>query len=149
MTTLTVKVLRLPHAEDLELPTYMSAEAAAADVRAAVTAPLRVEPGAIVLVPTGLALEIPPGHEVQIRPRSGLAVRHGLTVINAPATIDADYRGEVQVALVHLGREPFTIERGMRIAQILLARVTRIAWEEAEALTPTARGAGGFGSSGA
>jgi len=146
--TVTVRVLRLPHGADLELPQYMTAGAAAADIRAAVEAPLSIAPGAIVVVPTGLAIEIPHGWELQIRPRSGLAVKHGVTVINAPATIDADYRGEAKVALVNLGAEPFTIERGMRIAQVLLAPVTRAAWQEADALTPTARGEGGFGHSG-
>jgi dUTP pyrophosphatase len=147
--TVIVRVMRLPHGEGLELPRYMTDGAAAADIAAAVAAPLAIEPGAIALVPTGLAIEIPPGWELQIRPRSGLAVQHGVTVINAPATIDADYRGEVKVALVNLGREPFTVERGMRIAQGLLGRVARISWEEAESLSPTARGAGGFGHSGA
>ena len=144
----TIRVLRLPHADGLELPEYMTEGAAAADIRAAVRAPLILAPGAIEMVPTGLALEIPAGCEVQIRPRSGLAVKHGVTVINAPATIDADYRGEVKVALVNLGREPFTIERGKRIAQVLPARVTRARWQDAETLTPTARGEGGFGHSG-
>ncbi len=150
MTTdaVTVRVLRLPHGEDIELPRYMTEGAAAADLRAAVDSPVAIAPGAIAMVPTGLAIEIPPGWELQIRPRSGLAVKHGVTVINAPATIDADYRGEVKIALVNHGPAPFTIERGMRIAQVLLARVTRVAWEEADALTPTARGAGGFGHSG-
>lgn len=143
-----VRVLRLAHGADVALPEYMTAGAAAADLRAAVEAPLVIAPGSIALVPTGLALEIPPGWELQIRPRSGLAFRHGVTVINAPATIDADYRGEVQVALVNHGKVPFTIERGMRIAQVLLAPVTRVTWEEAETLSETARGAGGFGHSG-
>lgn len=143
-----VRVLRLPHGRDIELPQYMTAGAAAADIRAAVDLPLAIAPGAIAMVPTGLAIEIPAGWELQIRPRSGLAVKHGVTVINAPATIDADYRGEVKVALVNHGAEAFTVERGMRIAQVLLAPVTRVAWEEAETLTETARGGGGFGHSG-
>jgi len=145
----TVRVRRLPHGEGLELPRYMTAGAAAADVGAAVEAPLAIPPGEVVMVPTGLVFEIPPGWEVEIRPRSGLAVRHHVTLINSPATIDADYRGEVKVALVNLGREPFVVERGMRIAQLLLGRVTRIAWEQAETLSETARGEGGFGHSGA
>jgi dUTP pyrophosphatase len=144
----TVRVLRLPHGEGLELPRAMTAHAAAADVVAAVEAPLVVAPAEIALVPTGLAFEIPVGWEIQIRPRSGLALKHGITLINAPATIDADYRGEVKIAIVNLGREPFTVTRGMRIAQLLLGKVTPIAWEEAEALSPTARGDGGFGHSG-
>jgi dUTP pyrophosphatase len=144
----TVRVLRLPHGEGLELPRAMTAHAAAADVVAAVEAPLVVAPAGIALVPTGLAFEIPVGWEIQIRPRSGLALKHGITLINAPATIDADYRGEVKIAVVNLGREPFTVTRGMRIAQLLLGKVTPIAWEETEALSPTARGDGGFGHSG-
>jgi dUTP pyrophosphatase len=147
-TSVAVRVRRLPHAEGIELPAYMTAGAAAADIRAAVETPVTIAPGSIMTIPTGLAFEIPPGWEVQIRPRSGLAARHGITVVNAPATIDADYRGEVMVALVHLGAEPFVIERGMRIAQILLGRVTRIEWEEAAELTETGRGTGGFGHSG-
>jgi dUTP pyrophosphatase len=147
--SIAVRVRRLPHAEGIELPAYMTAGAAAADIRAAVEAPVTIAPGSIVTIPTGLVFEIPEGWEIQIRPRSGLAVRHGITVVNSPATIDADYRGEVLVALVHLGAAPFTIERGMRIAQILLGRVTRIEWHEAAELTETGRGAGGFGHSGA
>lgn len=145
---LRIRLLRLPHGEGLEPPAHMTAGAAGADVRAAVDAPLTIAPGAIVLVPTGFAFEIPDGWEIQLRPRSGLAVKHGVTIVNAPATIDSDYRGEVKVALVHLGREPFTIERGMRIAQAVAARVTRIAWEEVDTLAASERGAGGFGHSG-
>ena len=148
MNPVTIRVQRLPHGETIELPEYMTRDAAAADIRAAVSEPVTLEPRATALIPTGLAIELPPGWELQIRPRSGLAVKHGITVINAPATIDADYRGEVQVALVNLGAAPFVIERGMRIAQVLLGQVTRIVWEEAEQLTPTARGGGGFGHSG-
>jgi dUTP pyrophosphatase len=145
---LTVRVLRLPHGEGLELPRAMTAHAAAADVVAAVEQPLSIAPGDVALVPTGLVFEIPVGWEVQIRPRSGLALKHGITLINAPATIDADYRGEVRIAIVNLGREAFTVTRGMRIAQLLLGKVTPIVWEEAQTLTPTARGDGGFGHSG-
>jgi dUTP pyrophosphatase len=126
----------------------MTEGAAAADLCAAVDEAITIAPGAIALVPTGLAFEIPLGWEVQIRPRSGLALKHGVTVINAPATIDADYRGEVKVALVNHGGEPFTVTRGMRIAQVCPGRVTHIEWAEADALTPTARDAGGFGHSG-
>ena len=126
----------------------MTPGAAAADVRAAIEQPMVIEPGGIALVPTGFAIELPQDFELQIRPRSGLAVKHGITVVNAPATIDADYRGEVKVALINLGRAAFTIEPAMRIAQVLLAPVTRIAWAEAAELTPTARGTGGFGHSG-
>jgi dUTP pyrophosphatase len=144
----TVRIQRLPHGEAIDPPQYMTDGAAAADIRAALDADIVIESGAVAMVPTGFAMEIPPGWVLSIRPRSGLAVKHGVTVVNAPATIDSDYRGEVKVALVNLGREPLTITRGMRIAQVMLERVTRIAWEEAETLAPTARGAGGFGHSG-
>jgi len=143
-----IRIQRLPNGAGIDLPRYMTDGAAAADIRAAVDVPVALAPGEIAMIPTGLVMEIPAGWEVQIRPRSGLAVKHGVTVINAPATIDADYRGEVKVALVNHGQEPFTIERDMRIAQVLVARVTHIVWEEAAELTPTARGAGGFGHSG-
>ncbi len=143
-----VRVVQLPHADGLPLPAYETAGSAGLDVRAAVDAPLRLEPRAIVRVPTGLAIEVPPGFEMQIRPRSGLAAKHGVTLPNTPATIDSDYRGEIVVALVHLGHEPVTIERGMRIAQMVLARVPRVEWEPATELTPTARGGGGFGHTG-
>ncbi len=117
-------------------------------MRAAVGEPVTLEPGAIRWIPTGLAVEIPEGFELQVRPRSGLAARHGITLANSPATIDADYRGEITIALIHHGAEPFTIERGMRIAQLVLARVPAIVWEEAETLSTTTRGAGGFGHTG-
>ncbi len=143
-----VRVQRLPHGEGLELPAAASASAAGLDVRAAVGEPVTLEPGAIRWIPTGLAVEIPEGFELQVRPRSGLAARHGITLANSPATIDADYRGEITIALIHHGAEPFTIERGMRIAQLVLARVPAIVWEEAETLSTTTRGAGGFGHTG-
>lgn len=143
-----VRVRRLPHAESLPLPAYESAGAAGLDVRAALDSPLSVTAGAIVLVPTGLTLEVPPGFEMQLRPRSGLASRHGITLANSPATIDCDYRGEVRVALVNLGSETFVVEPGMRVAQMVLARVPRVVWEEVEGLSPSARGAGGFGHTG-
>jgi dUTP pyrophosphatase len=145
---ITIRVQRLPHAEGVELPTYMTAGAAGADVRAAVTEAVTIAPGDIVMIPTGLTIEIPAGFEVQIRPRSGLAVKHGVTLPNSPATIDSDYRGEIRVGLVNLGREAFTIERGMRIAQMVAAPVTRIEWEQTETLSTSTRGAGGFGHSG-
>jgi dUTP pyrophosphatase len=144
----SVRVKRLPHAEGLELPAAASAAAAGLDVRAAVENPIVIEPGAIRSIPTGLCVEIPEGFEIQIRPRSGLATRHGITLANSPATIDADYRGEISIGLIHLGHEPFTIERGMRIAQLVLARVPRLVWEESADLTTTVRGAGGFGHTG-
>jgi dUTP pyrophosphatase len=143
-----VRIQRLEHGADLPLPEYASAGAAGMDVRAAIEAPIDVGPGAIARVPTGVAVEVPEGFEIQLRPRSGLATRHGVTLANSPATIDSDYRGELLVALVNHGREPFRIERGMRIAQLVLGRVPKIQWDEAEALTPTDRGAGGFGHTG-
>ncbi|MEQ1831842.1 MAG: dUTP diphosphatase [Candidatus Eisenbacteria bacterium] len=144
-----VRIVRLPHAEGLGLPAYETSGSAGMDVRAAVDAPLSLAPGAIALVPTGLTIEVPPGFEMQVRPRSGLAAKHGITLPNSPATIDSDYRGEVRVIVQNLGHEPFVVERGMRIAQFVLARVPRVEWIEAEALTATDRGAGGFGHTGA
>jgi dUTP pyrophosphatase len=144
----TIAVVRLPHAEGLPLPAYATAGAAGMDLLAAVAAPMVLAPGARALVPTGLRIAIPAGHELQVRPRSGLALRHGITLPNSPATIDEDYRGELQVILWNAGAEPFTLERGMRIAQAVLAPVTRAAWREVTELPPTARGEGGFGSTG-
>lgn len=144
----TIEVVRLPHAEGLDLPSYATAGAAGMDLLAAVTAPLALAPGARVLVPTGLRVAVPPGHELQVRPRSGLALRHGLVLPNSPGTIDEDYRGELQVIVMNAGDAPFTVERGMRIAQAVLAPVTRAAWREVAALPESARGAGGFGSTG-
>ena len=143
-----VAVTRLPGAEGLDLPAYETEHAAGMDLAAAVAEPLTLAPGARAMVPTGLAIALPEGYEAQIRPRSGLAARNGLTVLNAPGTIDADYRGEIKVILANLGEDPFTIERGMRIAQMVVAPVTRIAWNEVDALPDSARGAGGFGSTG-
>jgi dUTP pyrophosphatase len=147
-TTLTLQIRRLPHADGLSLPSYMTAGAAGMDLRAAVTDDVRIEPGAIVLVPTGLEVAIASGFEGQVRPRSGLAVKHGISLPNTPATIDADYRGEIRVPLINLGREPFVVSRGMRIAQLVVAPVARVAWEEVTELPATARAAGGFGHSG-
>jgi len=144
-----VRIHRLAHAADLPLPAYETDGAAGMDVRAAVTEPMTLAPGAIALVPTGLVLEVPEGHEMQVRPRSGLAARHGVTLPNSPATIDSDYRGEVRVILQNLGVEAFVVERGARIAQFVLQRVPRVEWVEAEALSATTRGAGGFGHTGA
>jgi dUTP pyrophosphatase len=143
-----VTVLRLPGGADLPLPAYMSAGAAGADVVAALDAPLTLAPGERALIPTGFALEVPAGWEVQVRPRSGLAFKHGVTVLNAPGTIDSDYRGPVAVLLVNLGADPFTIARGDRIAQLIVAPVARAAFGEAAALAASDRGAGGFGSTG-
>jgi len=143
-----VRILRLAHAGELPLPAYETAGAAGLDVRAALERPLTLAPGAIALVPAGFAIEVPAGYEMQVRPRSGLAARHGLTLPNSPATIDSDYRGEVRVILQNLGPEPFTVERGARIAQLVLQRVPRVAWVEVEELAVTTRGAGGFGHTG-
>jgi dUTP pyrophosphatase len=146
----TVSIRRLPHGVDLPLPTYRSAGAAGCDLAAAVPAdaPVTLAPGARALVPTGIAIELPPGFEGQVRPRSGLSIEHGVTVINAPGTIDADYRGEVRVPMVNLGAEPFTITRGMRIAQLVVASVTRATFVETDELAATGRGDSGFGSTG-
>ena len=147
--SVTLRVQRLPHGEDLPLPRYETAGAAGLDLMAAVAdeAPLVLQPRARALVPTGLVIQVPDGFEAQVRPRSGLAFRRGVTLLNAPGTIDADYRGEVQVLLVNLGSEPFTIVRGMRIAQLVVAPVTRVALVEG-ALETSGRAEGGFGSTG-
>jgi dUTP pyrophosphatase len=148
-TAIRVSVKRLPHNEDLPLPSYESASAAGMDLPAAVTADVILDPGERDLIATGLAIALPDGYEAQIRPRSGLAARNGVTVLNTPGTVDADYRGEVKVILVNLGKEPFTVTRGMRIAQMVIAPVVQATMEQVDALPDTARGAGGFGSTGA
>lgn len=146
--TVEVRVFRLPHGAGLPLPTYASPAAAGADLCAAVDAPLDVGAGQRVKIPTGLVLELPEGWEGQVRPRSGLAHRHGLTVANAPGTIDADYRGEVSVLLINLGSQTVTIERGDRVAQLIVAPVARARFIHIDSLTDTERGSGGFGSTG-
>lgn len=143
-----LQICPLEHAAGLELPRYQTEDAAGLDLRAALEAPLRLAPGAYDLVPTGLSLAIPRGYEGQVRPRSGLAARHGVTVLNSPGTIDADYRGEVKVILINHGSEPFTVERGDRIAQLVLAQVAQLPLETVESLDSTERGAGGFGHTG-
>jgi dUTP pyrophosphatase len=150
MADIEVLVARLPHAADLPLPAYQSAQAAGFDLLAAVAAdmPIVIAPGQWTAIPTGLSVALPDHHEGQVRPRSGLAARHGVTVLNAPGTIDADYRGEVQVLLVNHGPEPFTVSRGMRIAQLVIAPVARADLSETSRLSLTARGTGGFGSTG-
>jgi dUTP diphosphatase len=147
MESVRIPITRLA-STDLPLPDYFSAGAAGMDLGASLTDPRVLEPGDFQLIPCGFALAIPPGYEAQVRPRSGLASRHGVTVLNAPGTIDSDYRGEVQVLLINHGRSPFTIGPGMRIAQLVLARVTRAAWEVTDALPSSDRGAGGFGHTG-
>ena len=144
----SVAVKRLPHNADLPLPAYESAAAAGMDLPAAVEQELTLAPGERVLVPTGLAIALPDGYEAQVRPRSGLAARNGITVLNTPGTVDADYRGEIKVILANLGNEDFIIERGMRIAQMVIAPVVQAILQEAESLPETARGEGGFGSTG-
>jgi dUTP pyrophosphatase len=148
MTAVEVAIQRLPHGADLPLPGYETAGSVGLDLLAAVDADIILQPGERMLVPSGIAIALPAGYEAQIRPRSGLAAKHGLTLLNAPGTIDADYRGEIKVILANLGAEPFTVTRGMRIAQMVVAPVSRVVWSAAEALDETARGAGGFGSTG-
>ncbi|GAB5458612.1 MAG: dUTP diphosphatase [Henriciella sp.] len=150
MTDITVSVRPLAHFDGLELPAYETLGAAGMDVRAAVpeTEPFILHPGAKAMIPTGLSVAIPEGFEIQIRPRSGLAAKHGITCLNTPGTIDSDYRGEIKVILINHGQETFTIERGERIGQMVLAPVTRLVWAEVDSLPETERGSGGFGSTG-
>lgn len=145
---LFVPVTTLPHAADLPLPAYATEQSAGMDLCAAIDEEIVIDAGKRALVPTGLAIALPAGFEAQIRPRSGLAAKNGVTVLNTPGTIDADYRGEIKVILANLGDEPFKIERGMRIAQMVVARHETVAWDVVESLDDTARGAGGFGSTG-
>ena len=146
--TVEIEVIRLPHGRDLALPDYATAAAAGADLLAAIDQDIELKPLERRIVPTGIAIALPVGFEAQVRPRSGLAAKNGITVANAPGTIDADYRGEVGVILINLGPEPFRITRGMRIAQMVIARHARAVWREVAELDRTARGAGGFGSTG-
>jgi dUTP pyrophosphatase len=149
LVTIEVRIQRLPHAEGLPLPTYATDGAAGADLRAAVEAELVLVPGRRAAVPTGLVVEIPDGYEGQVRPRSGLAIKVGLTIVNAPGTIDSDYRGELKVLMVNLGDQPVSIHRGDRIAQLLIAPVVHALFSESDALSVSDRGDGGFGSTGA
>jgi len=148
--SIDVRIMRLPHGADLPLPAYQSALAAGLDLLAAVPAdaPATIAPGHRGLIPTGIAIALPAGHEAQVRPRSGLALRHGVTVLNTPGTIDADYRGEIQIILVNLGTEPFVIDRGMRIAQLVIAPISHVKLVESASLDSTERSVGGFGSTG-
>jgi len=148
MSESPVFITRLDHAKDMPLPKYETSGAAGMDLLAAVEAEMSIEPGAVALVPTGIAFALPSSLEAQVRPRSGLAAKFGVTVLNAPGTIDSDYRGEVKVILVNHGKTAFKIERGMRIAQLVIAPVKQIRWEEVSSLEESARGAGGFGSTG-
>lgn len=146
--TVPVRVRRLDHARDLPLPAPATASAAGMDLRAAVDTPVTLRPGARSLIPTGIAIALPEGWEAQVRPRSGLALKSGVTVLNGPGTIDADYRGEVGVILINHGTEPFVVERGARVAQLVVARVESVRWDEVDELPDSDRGAGGFGSTG-
>lgn len=146
--SIPVRIARLAHGADLPLPAYETEGSAGMDLRAAIDAPVTLAPMERTAVPTGLSIALPQGYEAQVRARSGLAFRNGIACVNAPGTVDSDYRGEIKVILVNLGQKPVTFERGDRIAQLVVAPVSRVAWEEAETLDETARGAGGFGSTG-
>ncbi|MBC7106489.1 MAG: dUTP diphosphatase [Firmicutes bacterium] len=148
MKEVTVRIRRLPAAADLPLPRYMTGGAAGMDLYAAVTEPVVLAPGEYRAIPCGIALALPPGYEAQVRPRSGLAREFGVTLLNAPGTVDADYRGEIQAVLVNHGSRPFTVRRGDRIAQLVVQEVVRVRWEEVGALEATSRGEGGFGHTG-
>lgn len=148
MTRVPVPVVRLDHGSDLPLPEYATPGSAGADLLAAVAEPVTLQPGQRQLVPTGLSLALPEGYEAQVRPRSGLAIKHGITVLNSPGTVDSDYRGEVMVVLHNLGQEPFVIARGMRIAQLIVAPVSKLEWRLADRLPESRRESGGFGSTG-
>ncbi len=148
MNAVTVPIRRLPHAKDLNLPKYATEGAAGLDLSAALESDLVLAPGRRFLVPTGVSIALPPGLEAQIRPRSGLALDHGLTLLNSPGTIDSDYRGEIGIILANLGSEPVTIQRGDRIAQLVIARYLTIEWQEVDNLADSHRGDGGFGSTG-
>lgn len=148
MIPVNVKLRRLPHGAGLELPGYATPGAAGMDLLAAIETPITIEPGQRKLIPTGFCIALPQGYELQIRPRSGLALKHGITLPNSPGTIDEDYRGEIGVIVLNTGHETFEVTRGMRIAQAVLAPVVRAAWQEVEDLDETDRGAGGFGSTG-
>ncbi|MDH3700532.1 MAG: dUTP diphosphatase [Alphaproteobacteria bacterium] len=148
MKPVSVAVTRLPHGADLPLPRYETADSAGLDLLAALGEDVTLPPGGRALIPSGLSIALPAGYEAQVRPRSGLALSDGVTVLNSPGTVDADYRGEVGVILINHGSDDFTVTRGMRIAQMVVAPVTRLEWDVVESLPETARGAGGFGSTG-
>lgn len=148
MSTIALQVCTLPHFDGLSLPTYETSRSAGMDLPAAIDDPLIISPGEWMLVPTGLSIALPPDYEAQIRPRSGLAAKHGLTVLNSPGTIDADYRGEIKVILINHGSEQYEVTRGMRIAQMVVAPVIQARWQPVDKLDDTARGTGGFGSTG-
>lgn len=147
---ITVRIQKLPNAEGLALPDYATELSAGMDLIAALPedGPITLAPGAFEMIPLGIAIELPPGYEAQVRPRSGLAARNGVTTLNAPGTIDADYRGQIHAILINHGKEPFAVTRGLRVAQLIVAPVTKVAWAETEDLSDTERGSGGFGSTG-
>jgi dUTP pyrophosphatase len=148
MAEIEVDVVRLAHAEGLDLPAYATSGAAGLDLLAAIAEPVELAPGARALIPTGLTIALPAGYEAQVRPRSGLALKHGVTVLNSPGTIDADYRGEIGIVLINLGNAAVRLERGMRVAQLIVSPVTQVALVERRTLPPTNRAGGGFGSTG-
>jgi dUTP pyrophosphatase len=148
LDNVSVGIIKLPHAHDIALPAYATEYSAGMDLCAAVDAPMTLEPGKHGMIPTGIAIALPPGFEAQVRPRSGLAAKNGVTVLNSPGTIDADYRGEIKIILINLGMASFTIERGMRIAQMVVARHATVQWDQVSELAESGRGAGGFGSTG-
>ena len=148
MSQIKVALKPLEHAVGLKLPTYETDQSAGMDLSAAIEEAIELAPGERMLIPTGLSIALPKGFEAQVRPRSGLAIKHGVTVLNTPGTVDADYRGEIKVILANLGNEPFTVERGMRIAQMVIAKHEQIEWQVVEDLDETDRGSGGFGSTG-
>ena len=148
MSAVAVDIMRLPHGADLPLPEYATPDSAGVDLLAAVSEDVSLAPGERTLIPTGIALSLPRGYEAQIRPRSGLALKNGLTLLNTPGTIDADYRGEIGIILANFGQEPFVVERGMRIAQMVVAPVSQVSWNAVESLGGSERGVGGFGSTG-
>jgi dUTP pyrophosphatase len=148
MSVVEIPVIRLPHAGDIELPGYATAQSAGVDLAAAIDAPVTIRPGERAIIATGIAMALPIGFEAQVRPRSGLAARYGVTVLNSPGTIDSDYRGEIKVVLINLGQEPYIVEPKARIAQLVVATLTRLMWVPKDALLETERGDGGFGSTG-
>ncbi|MCZ4280986.1 dUTP diphosphatase [Kiloniella laminariae] len=149
MTTLSIAVVQLPHGKGLPLPGYATPQSAGMDLLAAIEEPMVLAPGDRSLIPTALSIALPAGYEAQIRPRSGLALKHGITLVNTPGTIDADYRGEIGVIMINLGHEPFTIQRGNKIAQMVIAPCLQAGWQPVTSLNQTIRGDGGFGSTGA
>jgi dUTP pyrophosphatase len=144
----TIPIIRLPHGADMDLPSYATAHAAGLDLMAALAEPVTLAPGQRAMIPTGIAIALPIGFEAQVRPRSGLAAKHGVTILNSPGTIDADYRGEIKAILINLGDTAFVVEPNARIAQLIVAPIMQIRWETAESLPETVRGDGGFGSTG-